>query len=462
MRDRMMLLAILLLAIFLGKGYGSPTAEPAGESWKTIVIPSADAVTIPPPPANNSTATVEELNELHFLQAARTPDDLERIRNWEFGVAVRWNEIARGLVIKYRTPPPMASRVYALVSVAQYDAVLAARAGEDRYRRPAPAVLDPAIMPLVGASGDAVYPCEQAAIAAASASVLAYLYPAETANLDQLAQDTGESRLWAGANYRSDVTAGAGVGEQVAALVVARAKTDGADAAWTGIVPEGPGYWYSSATPPLPPLLPAWGQVRPWLVPSISALRPSPPPAFGSPEFLDNLHQVRMISDSRTPEQIAIAHFWDDGAGTVTPAGHWNQIACDLILQYRLDELHAARTLALLNMAEMDAGICCWDAKYTYWLIRPSQADPGITQVLALPNFPSYPSGHATFSGAAAVVLGAFFPKKQSRLDGMAEEAAMSRVYAGIHYPFDTTEGLRSGQAIGRLAVAWGQLDEEN
>jgi membrane-associated phospholipid phosphatase len=181
--------------------------------------------------------------------------------------------------------------------------------------------------------------------------------------------------------------------------------------------------------------------------------RPDPPPSFGSRDFLKALAEVRSISDSRTAEQIRIAEFWADGAGTVTPPGHWNQIAADLIARYHLSERRAAEVLALMNMALMDAGIACWDAKYTYWLLRPSQADHQITTPVGLPNFPSYVSGHATFSGAASEVLAAMFPAERQHLRAMAEEAAMSRLYAGIHYRFDNEMGLRVGRSIAALAL---------
>jgi membrane-associated phospholipid phosphatase len=110
--------------------------------------------------------------------------------------------------------------------------------------------------------------------------------------------------------------------------------------------------------------------------------------------------------------------------------------------------------LALVNVAMMDAGIAAWDAKYTYWSIRPSEADPAITTPIGLPNFPSYVSGHAAFSGAAAEVLGYAFPAERAQLTAQADEAAMSRLYAGIHYRFDSEVGLRVGRAVGALAVA--------
>jgi membrane-associated phospholipid phosphatase len=152
------------------------------------------------------------------------------------------------------------------------------------------------------------------------------------------------------------------------------------------------------------------------------------------------------VSDNRTPEQLAIAQYWADGAGTATPPGHWCRIACDAICAHHMREERAASLLSRLARSMMDAGIAVWDAKYAYWLLRPSQADPAITTPLGLPNFPSYTSGHAAFSGAAATILGAEFPDLESSLHAMANEAALSRVYGGIHYRFDSDAGLEQGR----------------
>ena len=102
------------------------------------------------------------------------------------------------------------------------------------------------------------------------------------------------------------------------------------------------------------------------------------PPAFGSPAFLTALAEVRQVADTRTAEQTAIAKFWALPGGYVVAQSYNNQVATDLITAFHLDERRAAHALALLNMAVMDAFIACHDAKYTYWLLRPSMADPGI------------------------------------------------------------------------------------
>ncbi|HEY0154431.1 MAG TPA: vanadium-dependent haloperoxidase [Longimicrobium sp.] len=114
--------------------------------------------------------------------------------------------------------------------------------------------------------------------------------------------------------------------------------------------------------------------------------------------------------------------------------------------------------LALLNIAMMDASIACWEAKYTYWLLRPSQADTSIRTVISVPNFPSYPSGHAAFSGAASEVLARLFPDDSARVRALADEAAQSRVFAGLHYPFDSTAGLIQGREIAQLVLTQFQV----
>jgi membrane-associated phospholipid phosphatase len=113
----------------------------------------------------------------------------------------------------------------------------------------------------------------------------------------------------------------------------------------------------------------------------------------------------------------------------------------------------------LLNTALMDAAVCCWDTKYAYYLPRPSQVDPEIKTLTGLPNFPAYTSGHSTFSGAAATVLGYVFPEEKAKLDAMASEASISRLYGAIHYRFDCEVGLKCGQDIGSYAVRRGRMD---
>ncbi len=401
--------------------------EPTGGNWSTIVL-EGDIMRLGPPPSPGSPQEVQEIKEVWDSQLKRTPKMLNVAKTWDEGGVVGWNEIARDLVAKHKTDPPMASRIYALLSVAQYDALVAAWNNRYYYHRPTPSQTGGNIYPLVS-SKEPSYPSEHATIAAASAEILKYVYPDEEAFLDEKVKEHQESRIWAGANFRSDITAGDMLGRDVAWKVIDRAKADGSDEAWNGTLPTGPGYWNGTG-----PVRPNWGSVKPWLASDISQLRPSPPPSIDSQEFKDALKEVKDVSDNRNARQLAIAKFWADGPGTYTPPGHWNEIACKMIKDHGQSEIRAARTLALMNMVMMDAGICCWDTKYYYCLLRPWQADPEITTPIGRPNFPSYTSGHSAFSAAAAEVLAYVFPDEEDMIRSMAEEAGMSRLYGAEEY----------------------------
>ena len=167
----------------------------------------------------------------------------------------------------------------------------------------------------------------------------------------------------------------------------------------------------------------------------------------------DELAEVKRTVDNLTSSQLAIAQKWNDGAGTYTPPGHWNAIAADWVRDARLSEVRAARDFALLNMAMHDAAVGCWRVKYEYFNPRPAQLDPSIRTVIGLPNFPSYPSGHSTFSAAAATVLTYLFPTSAARVAADADEAGISRLYAGIHYRSDIDGGKVHGARIGAAVV---------
>lgn len=348
---------------------------------------------------------------------------------WESGASVYWNQVARDLVVKYNFNAFQAIRGYAALSVAQYNGIVAA---ENAASRPA---------------------SPRAAVIGASAVVLSYLFPAEATALEDLVEQQLASPVWS-AERHTEIAADEAAGRAAAAQVVAHVQADKFFAPWSGTVPTGPGLWFSSAVPPAPPVGVLFGQATPYLLTSGDQFRPAPPLAFGSPAFNAALAEVRQISDTRTAEQDASAKFWAFPIGTYAPPGYWNDEATQLIVRYRRTEREAAHTLALMNMAGFDGIIASHDAKFTYWSIRPSQADPAIVLSIGLPNFPSHPSNHAVISAAMTDVLGAAFPAEKSRLKGLAQEAALSRLYGGIHYRFDCDVGLELGHKVAAWALA--------
>ena len=329
-----------------------------------------------------------------------------------------WIEFELSAIASHRTNPPRAARGLAHLSAAMYGAALAGGAHRDD------------------------------AVAGAAATVLLYLYPDEATRINALADEL--------ADIDSPAFA---FGRLVGRLLVARARSDGSDAVWTGTPPVGAGFWIP--TPPgfiYPPLEPLAGTWRTWNLNNGSQFRPGAPPAYGSPTFLAELNEVYDVSQSLTDEQRRIADFWADGPGTATPPGHWNAIAVELVTADDWSTLRASRLFAVLNTAQADAFIACWNAKYTYWSLRPVTAirrliEPSWLSYIVTPPFPSYVSGHSTTSGAAATVLGAFFPERAEALDGMAEEAAVSRLYGGIHFRSDNEAGLELGRRVGAVAL---------
>jgi membrane-associated phospholipid phosphatase len=214
---------------------------------------------------------------------------------------------------------------------------------------------------------------------------------------------------------------------------------------WTRTVPKGAGRWQGDGT--APSLAISLG-LRPWFLASRDELRPPPPPAPGSPAFAEALSAVRTVGEARTRAQTKATWAWARNAATL-----WSEIVGELILRRRLSERDAARALMYLNMTLSDATIACWDAKLTYWLLRPAEADSTIEPSIPVPNFPSYPSAHATLFAAGAAVLGHLVPEEQATLDSLASEATASRVWAGVHYPFDNDAGAALGRRVAEAAI---------
>jgi membrane-associated phospholipid phosphatase len=465
---------LLLVAVACGGGDTSATpkavagavpAEAAAGSWKTWVLTSSDQIKVPAPPTAGSDAAKAELAELKDLATRRTAQVEQDAHHWsDYPALEPWVKENMKLVSEQSKNPPLASRGYGLVSAAMYDAVISTYHWKYVYKRGAPAGTNP----VVPAGTDPSYPDDHAAIAGAASRVLAYLFPEKpAAQYDAEAEAAADSRVAAGVNYRSDVDAGLALGRSVADAVIARAKADGSDKHFEGVIPTGTGFWAAPPTAapdkrqPVEPLAGTW---KTWVT-DVKAVRPGPPPEYGSPQFVTEAKEVLDLKNSLTAEQKRIADFWAGGAGTPLPPGIWNQILLDTVKDQRLSTPRVARDFALLNVAQSDAGEAAWDAKYLYWSPRPINAirdlglDPNFTSYLPTPVFPSYISGHSTYSGAAAEVLAYLFPDKAADFRAKAQEAGISRLYGGIHYKSDNEVGLKVGAAVGQSVVAKARQD---
>jgi hypothetical protein len=407
------------------------------------LVPSISELTVPPPAKN------EHLAELKALVAGRKSEDLARIAWWNVGGPVyRWNEIAIDELLDGFVTLPLAARHLALLHTAIDDAVTIAWHYKLAFKRARPSGHDLKLSAALPVPRGPSYPSDFAAAAAAAAQVLGYILPERATALAARADEAMRSQLLAGLEYPSDVRVGKEIGLKVAALAVERGKRDGSDRTWTGTVPTGVGKWQGAN--PIAPLAATW---RPWVLARPDELRPAAPPAIDSEQVKRALAELREFP--RSPKTIHRAVYWEVFGGARAHA-HWNEVARTKLLEYgqRLDAPGSARALAALNIAFVDAAIACWDGKYAFWYIRPSQLDPELKPVFPPPNHPSYPAAHGCLSTAAAMVLANLFPGDRDRLLAQGKEAAESRIWAGIHYRFDLDAGQDLGRKVAEKVLA--------
>jgi hypothetical protein len=240
--------------------------------------------------------------------------------------------------------------------------------------------------------------------------------------------------------------------------------------------PAGPGLW--EPTPPgfqAVPLQPHWGNNRRFVHAECDA---SPPPAYSTDpesEFHAHAEEVYLVGQNLTAEQAEIALFWADDPGTVTPPGHSLSLTSQILEHEEASLGLAAETFFRVGCAVADAFIQCWQTKFRWNLLRPvtyirANIDAAWSPLVTTPPFPEYNSGHSTQSAAWAEVMTALFgdgytftdhthdrsgidPRSFSSFHDAAQEAAVSRLYGGIHYRFGNESGLTVGRCVGRAAA---------
>jgi hypothetical protein len=467
-------------------------------TWRMIVMTSPAQILVAPPASTSSADYQAELTALKAAQGRLTRAQQQRVDDWSVGGVVRWNQIMLEMVARADLPPPpnadgtysvpdannpfaepqfpfgnppYAARAYSYVSVAQFEALKAAWHFKYLYNRPSPSDVDGSVRALLPTGGLPAYPSDAAVLSGVTAELLKLLFPTNVEEITRQAAEEREAALLSGRATASDLAAGLALGNAVAALFTARAGTDGmrtaggspalfaamaAAATARGEIP-----WRSLESPPRPPMLAAFGSVRAWMMTPADILneRPAAPPSTSSALMAREVEEVRNAVRKPTREQIALVYKWADGVSTPTPPGHWNLIAAPHIAGAGFSEVRTARAFALLNMTMHDAAIACWDAKFAYYNPRPSQMDPRIRTIIGLPNFPSFTSGHSTFSAAAAEVLSYLFPAGAGEFHALKDEAAISRLYGGIHYRSDIEVGKVHGSRVGGYTVSFARTD---
>ena len=479
--------------------YSYASLDSNGGNWKPLVLTSSSQIAVAAPDSTSSAAYQQELAAMKSMASSLSASQNASIQYWGTNPLIVWEEIAQNLTAKYNLPPqpdampdangnyygvsssseptayppfPFAHPCYsvrmsAYWGAAEFDALISAWHYKYLYNRAAPYSVDHTVPTALPKSNLPSYPSEDAVIAAVAAVILDNMFPLDSVFINGKATELENVAQWSGMNVASDVTAGDALGRAVAAVYIARSKTDGMKNAQPARL-NGPhvqdsinavaqnsfGWsWKNLETPQRPVgIAPLYGQVKTWFVPSVAAIRPGPPPAVGSAAFNSAVAELQGYVNNLTNDQRSIALEWNDGGGSYTPPEHWNRIAFNSIIDNQLNPLRTARVFAYLNTAMMDAGISCWDTKYFYDYPRPSDA-AGIKTDIGIPNFPSYSSGHASFSWAAATVLSSLFPGDAGTFNQDATDAANSRIYARIHYRFDCDAGTQTGQTCGNAAV---------
>ena len=401
-------------------------------------------------------------------------------RAYRAEVPTAWFELALELV---RSTPgfsaPVASRAFGYAGVALYEAVVAGMPGG----RSLVGRLN-GLNGIARPTGRAVH--WPTVANSALAQILRRLFPtAPDAGIEAI--DALERRFATSACEalppgvrRRSMARGASVARQIFAW----STTDGGHEGFLNnfppyTPPTGPGLW--EPTPPgfLPALQPYWGSNRPFVLRSGAACSPGPPPAYseepGSAFFAQADECYRAVTHA-TGEQKAMVRFWADDPGvTATPPGHSVSIATQVMRALDLPLDQAAEAYAKVGIAVADAFISCWRTKFRENLLRPvtyvrSVIDPDWTPLLITPPFPEYTSGHSVQSAAAAAVLTDLlgpvsFTDRTHESRGLparsfasfndaAREAAVSRMYGGIHFRAAIDRGLEQGVCVGGRACA--------
>ncbi len=402
----------------------------------------------------------------------RPPATVDDIASLDAQVPTAWFNLQLQLVEETSDfPPPLAARAFGYSGVALYEAIVPGMAG---YQSLAGQLNELPALPAIDQALDYDWPTvANAALAEITRQFFATATPENLQAIGALEKywvDQYQPTLTQAVLTRSILQ-----GRLVAAAIYAWAQTDGIlndAAAYTA--PSGVGLWLPTPPKNLAPLLPHWGEQRPFVV--AAAACPAPPPPVYSTEptsaFYSEAREIYDTAVNLTPAQRAMVLFWADNAGeTATPPSHSISILTQVLRHKQASLVEAAVAYAKVGMAAADAFITCWQTKYEYNLLRPvtyiqAVIDPSWTPELPTPAFPEYTSDHAVQSAAIAAVLTDLFgdnyaftdhtnaahgiaPRSFRSFWDAAEEAAISRLYGGIHYRAALEEGLAQGKCIG-------------
>jgi hypothetical protein len=426
---------VLPLILFLVAALQAQT-EPTAGNWKTWFIPSGKEYRLPAPPSYK-----DEISKVLFVQSKLDTKDWQQIQYWNEGApGYHWqNMMMQMWTVDTGRYGALANM---LLGTAIYDATIAGWDTKYFYKRPRPFNTDNRIKAYVLKPESPSYPCEYSIAAGVAVTIISHFYPRLTDSVNHMAQQLMASRVAGGVAFPDDTRAGFELGKKIAEKEIDYTRDYVYKAPWDGKMPEGPQFWRGKFA-----MFPLAGKNKTVVLDSSSEFRPAPPP-----DFTKDMDEMKNFK--RTFSSNADAFFW-------ASQGFWNEALDKKIFEYNLhlNPPRAARLYAAAAIGYYDGFIACWDAKYTYWGIRPNQYDTTYRSLVPTPPFPGYPSGHAAISGIMAELYSYFFPADRTYFEEKAKEAAESRFQAGIHFRTDNEVALILGKKVANKIIQKVEMD---
>jgi hypothetical protein len=419
-------IALILWAITL-----NAQVEPNAGNWKTWFIASGKEFRLPAPASNKS-----EIAEVLAIQQKMDWQSKQNIEFWNAGPpSYRWQD----LISKIWQSEALNSGILAnmLVSVATYDATIAAWDSKYAYNSTRPYLIDKRIKTFGLKPESPSYPCEYSVAAGVASTIIAHYFPKMADSVNRMAKQVMESRIASGIAFRSDTKAGFELGKRIAEKEIEITKDYLNNKRWDGKYPEGKGLWNGKFA-----AFANAGKSKTIVLERANQFRPLPPP-----DFTKDMEELK--NQKNTYKSMSKALFYDSQK-------FWEDVLAKKMFEYnlQLNPPQAARIYAVAAIGYYDGFVSCFDAKYTYWGIRPEQYDPTFKPVLfESPPFPGYPSGHAAVSSVTAEIYAYFFPQDKAYFEMKAKEVAESRFQGGIHFRTDNEVALELGKKVGNEIV---------
>ncbi len=405
--------------------------EPSAGNWKTWFISSGKDYRLSAP-ANSKNEVAEVLS----LQQKTDSSALQHIRYWNAGApGYRWQEMMSKIWVMDTGRNGALANM--LLGVSIYDATVAAWNTKYAYKNLRPFEIDKRIKCLVPKPESPSYPCEYSVAAGVAVTIFSKFYPALTDSVNRMAQQLMSSRIAAGVAFPSETRAGFELGKRIAEKEIEFTKDFVSKEIWDGKIPKGPNYWRGNFA-----MLPMAGKNKTVVLNSSSQFRPGPPP-----DFAKDMEELKKFKPGF--RSLSNAFYWAN-------VDFWSEQLNKKIFEnnLHLNPPQSARLYAITAIGFYDGFVSCWDAKYTYWGIRPDQYDTTYRPpIIFTPPFPGYPSGHAAIGGVMCELLSYFFPENKDFYLQKAKEGAESRFQAGIHFRTDNDVALDMGRKVGDFII---------